>query len=197
MDDRIRQLLVSLTAIEDELRAALHEREERLFYRLDGRRVEFEAAVRKAHRRVRVGVLRWFATVRPQNFLTAPLIYGLGVPLLILDVCVTTYQAICFPVYRIAKVRRADYIAIDRQALEYLNAIERFHCTYCGYANGLLAYAAEIAGRTEQYFCPIKHAQKIVAAHGRYARFLAYGDADEYHGKLEAFRKALEEEIPR
>lgn len=197
MDERIQQLLGKLTTLEDELRAALHEREERLFYRLDGRRVEFEAAVRETHRRVRVGVFRWFATVRPQNFLTAPVIYSLGVPLLILDLCVTAYQALCFPVYRIAKVRRADYIAIDRQELQYLNAIERFHCTYCGYANGLLAYAAEIAGRSEQYFCPIKHAQKIVASHGRYARFLAYGDADGYHGKLEGFRKALEEEIPK
>lgn len=197
MDDRIRQLLGSLAALEEELRTTLHEREARLFYRLEGRRVEFEAAARQAHCRARMGVFRWLATVRPQNFLTAPVIYSLGVPLLFLDLCVTAYQAICFPVYRIAKVKRADYIAIDRQALQYLNAVERFHCTYCGYANGVLAYAAEVAGRTEQYFCPIKHAQDIVASHGRYARFLAFGDGDGYHGKLEAFRKALEEELPK
>jgi hypothetical protein len=197
MDDRIRQLLGKITALEDELRTELHEREERLFYTIEGSRIEFEEAIREAHRKARVGILRWFTTVRPQNFLTAPIIYGLGVPLLFLDLCVTVFQALCFPIYRIARVRRADYIAVDRQQLEYLNAIERFHCTYCAYANGLLAYAAEVAGRTEQYFCPIKHAQKIVAAHSRYGRFLPYGQAEAYHDRLEEFRKALEEEMPR
>jgi hypothetical protein len=197
VDDRIQQLLGKLTSLEDELRTALHEREERLYYRLEGRRVEFEEAVRSAHRKARVGVLRWLAQGRPQNYLTAPVIYSLGVPFALLDLSVTIYQAICFPVYRIAKVKRADYIAVDRQQLEYLNAIERFHCTYCAYANGLLAYVAEIAGRTEQYFCPIKHAHKVLGSHSRYARFLAFGDADGYPGKLEAFRKALGEELRR
>lgn len=197
MDDRIRQLLGKLTALEDELRTALHEREERLFYKLNGRRVEFEEAVREAHRKARVSIVRWFATVRPQNYFTAPLIYGLAIPLAILDLGVSLYQAICFPIYRIAKVKRADYIALDRQALEYLNAIEKLHCAYCGYANGLLAYAAEIAGRTEQYFCPIKHAHKILGEHGRYARFLQYGDGDKYPERLESYRKALEEELPK
>lgn len=197
VDDHIRQLLGRITSLEDELRAALHEREERLYYKLEGRRIEFEDAVREAHRRVRVNVVRWMVTVRPQNFLTAPIIYSLGVPLLFLDLCASLYQAICFPVYRIARVKRADFITVDRQLLEYLNAIERFHCTYCAYATGVLAYVAEIAGRTEQYFCPIKHAQKVVATHSRYARFLGYGEADDYHGKLEEFRKALEAEIPK
>jgi hypothetical protein len=178
----------------DDKREALHEREASLLYRLEGRRVRFEESVREAHRRAKVGVLRWLVTVRPQNFLTAPIIYGLAVPLVLLDLCVTLYQALCFPVYRIAKVRRRDYFAIDRQQLEYLNAIERFHCTYCGYANGLIAYTREIAARTEQYFCPIKHAQKVLGRHGRYARFLPYGEAEDFPGRLEAFRKALEEE---
>ena len=74
---------------------------------------------------------------------------------------------------------------------EYLNIIEKFHCTYCEYANGLIAYLREIIGRTEQYFCPIKHARKILGTHARYNRFLDYGDAQDYEARLEAFRKAL------
>jgi hypothetical protein len=194
MDDRLRHLLDRLESLEGELREVLHEREASLLYRLEGRRVQFEESVREAHRRAKVGVLRWLVTVRPQNFLTAPIIYGLAVPLVLLDLCVTLYQALCFPVYRIAKVKRRDYFAIDRQQLEYLNAIERFHCTYCGYANGLIAYTREIAARTEQYFCPIKHARRVLGRHGRYRRFLSFGEAQDHPGRLEAYRKALEQE---
>lgn len=194
MDQRIRELLDQITALEGELRVALHEKEERLFYQLDGKRVEFTGSIRAAHRAVRTSIFHWIVTDRPQNFLTAPIIYGMIFPLLLLDFCVTLYQAICFPIYRVAKVKRSDYIVIDRQHLSYLNFFERLHCTYCAYANGLLAYGNEITARTEQYFCPIKHAHKILGAHTRYDRFLAYGDAADYHARLEQFRGALKEE---
>jgi hypothetical protein len=81
--------------------------------------------------------------------------------------------------------------------LAYLNFIEKFHCTYCAYGNGLIAYVSEIVARTEEYFCPIKHARKVLASHSRYARFLAYGDADEYEVKLEKFRAAMDEKTPQ
>jgi hypothetical protein len=196
MNPKIRQLLSQITSLEDELRTALREQETHLLYHFKGKRVEFTGAIRERHRKLKVGLLRWTVTNRPQNFITGPIIYGLGVPLVFLDLCVTLYQALCFPIYRIAKVRRSDYIAIDRQHLEYLNWFERFHCTFCAYANCLLAYACAIAARTEQYFCPIKHAHRIFASHARYERFLEYGDAADYHAKLEAFRVALETESP-
>jgi hypothetical protein len=194
MDHRIRNLLDQIAALEDELRTVVHEREIRLLYRLDGKRVRFEESVLKTHRQLKRSVLRWIVTDRPQNFITGPVIYALAIPLGFLDLCVTLFQATCFPIYRIAKVRRGDYIIYDRQHLEFLNWFERFHCTYCAYATGLIAYAGEIAARTEQYFCPIKHAQKVLGSHARYARFLAYGDAADYHAKLEEFRRELERE---
>ena len=46
---------------------------------------------------------------------------------------------------------RGQYIVIDRHRLKYLNAIEKLNCVYCGYGNGVIAYARDIAGRTEQY----------------------------------------------
>jgi hypothetical protein len=194
VNPRVRQLLGQITALEDELREALREKEVHLLYHIKGKRVEFEGSIRETHRKLKVGVLRWIVADRPQNFLTGPLIYGLAFPLVILDVSVTLYQALCFPIYRIAKARRTDYIVIDRQHLGYLNWFERFHCTYCAYATGLLAYACEIAARTEQYFCPIKHAHRVLGAHARYERFLGFGEADDYHARLEAFRLALENE---
>jgi len=132
------------------------------------------------HERLKREIFRWIVTDRPQNFLTAPVIYGMAVPLLILDLGVSLYQAMCFPIYGISKVKRSDYIVIDRQYLGYLNFYERFHCTFCAYANGLIAYTGEISARTEQYFCPIKHAHKVLGTHARYVRFLDYGDPAEY-----------------
>lgn len=194
MNERIRGLLGQMAAIEEELRAALHEQETRALFEIKGKRVEFERSVREAHYRLKRSFFRWLVTDRPQNLLTGPFIYGLGIPLLLLDLCVSMYQAACFPIYKIAKVRRGDYIVIDRQQLEYLNFIEKFHCSYCGYATGLIAYVSEIAARTEEYFCPIKHARKILAPHSRYARFLDYGEAAGYQAKLEEFRVALARE---
>jgi hypothetical protein len=193
MNERIARLLAQMNAVEEELRTALHEQETRVLFRVHGKRIEFEGSVRERHRRLRQGLVRWLARMRPQNLLTAPFIYGMAVPLAFLDLCLTVYQAVCFPIYRIAKVRRADYIVEDRRHLGYLNLIEQLHCTYCGYANGLIAYGSEIAARTEQYWCPIKHARKVLGSHARYARFLDYGDATDYPAKLEQFRAVLAE----
>jgi len=188
MNEKIRQLLDQITALEDDLRQVVLEQEDSALYKIKGKRVEFEEAISDTHRRLKQGFFRWLITYRPQNLITGPIIYSMIVPMVILDVCVSFYQATCFPIYGITKVRRGDYIVFDRQQLQYLNFIEIFHCTYCAYGNGLLAFVSEIVGRTEEYFCPIKHARKMLGAHSRYVRFLAYGDAADYAAKLEKFR---------
>lgn len=124
------------------------------------------------------------------------MIYSLIVPLLIVDAWVGIYQAICFRVYRIPRVRRADYIVFDRQHLAYLNWIEALNCAFCGYANGLIAYVREISSRTEQYWCPIKHALRVSDPHLRYYEFLEYGDAEGYRARLDEFRERLRNEHP-
>lgn len=191
MNDNIHRLLAQLRAIEDELAMALHEQEHKMFFEIRGKRIEFERSVEQAHRKLKTGFLRWLVTNRPQNLVTGPVIYGMAIPLALFDLCLTLYQALCFPIYRIAKVRRGDYIVFDRQHLAYLNFIEKFHCTYCAYGAGLLAYAAEIVARTETYFCPIKHARKVLGNHAHYARFIAFGDAADYATRLEAYRQSL------
>ncbi|MDP1594344.1 MAG: hypothetical protein Q8L80_08920 [Gallionella sp.] len=191
MNNRIRQILDQIGQLEAELQTALDEQASRLRYQIEDKRIIFEQTIRAAHRHVKLGVFRWFLTVRPQNFLTMPVIYSLIIPLVLFDLCVTFYQWICFPVYGIARVRRADYIVMDHQQLAYLNIIEKVHCMYCSYAVGMLGYAREVTARTEQYFCPIKHASKILSAHSRYKDFLDYGDAENFHGKLEEFRADL------
>ena len=191
MNDKIRDLLNQLALVEEDLRQALHEQETRVFFQIKGKRVEFEHSISAMHKQLKTGFFQWLIKNRPLNLITGPIIYGMVFPLVMLDLCVSFYQAVCFPIYQVAKVKRSDYIVLDRQHLDYLNFIEKFHCTYCAYGAGLIAYVGEIIARTEQYFCPIKHARKIVGTHARYSHFLAYGDAEEYEKRLEAFRIAL------
>jgi hypothetical protein len=121
---------------------------------------------------------------RPLVVLTAPVIYGLIVPLVLLELSVMLYQAICFPAYGILKVRRRDYLVFDRGQLAYLNALVKLNCAYCSYANGLIAFVREVAARSEQYWCPIKHARRLIAAHNYYAEFIDYGDAEAYRHRI-------------
>lgn len=194
MNNKIRQILDQISALEDELQAVISEQKDHFHYKMEGKDVVFEQAIREAHQRVKLGVFRWFLTVRPQNYLTMPVIYGMFIPLVLFDLCVTFYQVTCFPIYRIPKVQRSNYIVIDHQHLSYLNIIEKVHCIFCSYANGLISYAHEITARTEQYFCPIKHAHKILNSHSRYDQFMDYGEEKDFHRKLEEFRTELAKE---
>ena len=194
MNDRIQEILSQITALEDDLRNALNEQQTTMFFQIKGKRVEFEQSIKEAHLRLKKNFFHWLVTNRPQNLITGPIIYSMIIPLLVTDLFITFYQLTCFPIYGIKKVRRSDYVVFDRQQLNYLNFIEKFHCTYCAYGSGMVSYISEIIARTEQYFCPIKHARKILGTHARYASFLNYGDAENYEQKLEEYRQALNKE---
>jgi hypothetical protein len=158
------------------------------FYELRQGKIWFSEEIRREHRRLKTSLVRYVLRSRFLAIVTAPIIYACIIPFALLDLFVSLYQAVCFPVYGVPKARRRDYMAIDRNKLRYLNALEGLNCMYCSYANGLLAYVVEIAGRTEQHWCPIKHARRIQHAHDRYSHFLPYGDASAYRERLEKVR---------
>jgi hypothetical protein len=139
----------------------------------------------------REGILTFVRRASVLNALSTPVIYSIGLPLLLLDVWTTLYQTICFPIFGIAPVRRRDHFVIDRHRLPYLNAIEKLHCFYCSYASGLLSYVREVAARTEQYWCPIQHATEVTAPHEHYQLFFDYGDGAAYRYGLRALRQRL------
>jgi hypothetical protein len=149
----------------------------------------FSEEVKREHAKLKVSLVRYISHSRFLAILTAPFIYACMIPFVLLDLFVSTYQAVCFPVYGIPKARRTDYMAIDRNKLRYLNALEGLNCMYCSYANGLLAYVVEVAARTEQHWCPIRHARRIRNAHDRYSHFLPYGDAAAYRNRVEKVRE--------
>jgi hypothetical protein len=183
-DEIVAALTHRIAALQAELEAEFAKRRAGLRFGLERGRVKFEEEILRRHRELKTGLLRYIANARPLIVLTAPVIYALIVPLVLLDLSVMIYQAVCFPAYGIAKVRRADYLVFDRHHLAYLNALEKLNCAYCSYANGLIAFVREVAGRTEQYWCPIKHARRMIEAHAYYAAFTDYGDADAYRSAV-------------
>lgn len=186
--DRLHTLQEDLETTIDQL---LEEKRRQFRYELRRGRVQFEEEVKALHRRQRTALWAYLRSAQLASLLTAPVIYGLMVPLVTLDIAVTVYQHICFRVYGIPLVDRGDYLVIDRHHLLYLNIIEKLNCVYCGYANGLIAYTREIASRTEQFWCPIKHARRTPDPHRRVERFVDYGDAQAYKAQIESLRRQI------
>ncbi|WP_211314261.1 hypothetical protein [Humitalea rosea] len=187
----MRALAEDILRLQAELDREIEQRRKVLGWHLRDRFVEFEHGITVEHRRLRRSVRGFLAQSSLGAILSAPVIYSLIIPLLIVDAWASLYQAICFRLYRLPLVRRADHIAFDRQHLAYLNWIEATNCAFCSYANGVIGYVREIASRTEQYWCPIKHALRVSDPHRRYQAFLEYGDADGYRARLEEFRDRL------
>ena len=187
----VERLKEALRALEAEIDAELDQSRDRLRYRIERGRIRFDHEVLARHRAAKVRLREFLGAARPMVILTAPVIYSLILPFALLDLFVSLYQAICFPVYGIAKVRRADHIAFDRQHLAYLNGLQKLNCVYCGYCNGLISFVREVAGRTEQYWCPIKHARRMAGRHEQYGDFVAYGDAEGFREESEGLRARL------
>jgi hypothetical protein len=190
---KVAELMERVRELEADLDREVARARPRWHYRLERGQAIFVDRVRRRHARLRQSIPRFLLDGSLLNLATAPVIYSLAVPLVLLDAWITLYQWICFPIYGIARVRRRDYIVIDRHRLAYLNAIEKANCVYCGYANGMLAYVREVASRTEQYWCPIKHASRLRDAHARYRHFVDYGDARGYRRRLPQLRTDLRE----
>jgi hypothetical protein len=189
MKQHIDELLARIAELQDELDEEYRKARDEWAQR----KAELADEFARQQRRYKTGLFRFLIRSRLLVVLTSPVIYAGWIPFLLLDLFVSVYQAVCFPVYRIPKVRRADYLIFDREDLPYLNLIEKFNCFYCSYGNGVAAYAREVAARTEQYWCPIKHARRVKAAHDRYPRFFDHGDAEAFKQGLNRLRRQYDD----
>lgn len=191
--NRIDELLGKIDVLEKELRVELKDVTNEFLYTVQEKKIRFNMDVRVAHREL---AAKWSDYVYDSGvwvILTLPFIWMPIVPALMLDVTVWLYQLMCFPVYGIPRVKRRDYVVMDRHTLKYLNYIEKVNCYYCSYFNGLIGFVREVAARTEQYWCPIRHARPVKAVHSRYRHFFPYGDAKGYRNGLSRVRKEFDE----
>ncbi|OYW77755.1 MAG: hypothetical protein B7Z37_02385 [Verrucomicrobia bacterium 12-59-8] len=193
MSDRLDALHAQIRQLQKEVVDEVRKKEAEFCYQIHEKRVEFTAAAKAEHRKLRLSIHRYLISSTFLVVLTGPLIWLCLVPLVLLDLVGSIYQAICFPIYGIPKVRRREYVAFDRHHLAYLNFFEKLNCEYCAYANGILAYLTEMAARTEQHWCPIKHASCVKCEHSRYKKFVDFGDAKAYREHVEEIRHAYQD----
>lgn len=191
MNNKINELVDRVHHLEEEIEQELQRRRAELHADFENKRVRFEQEVIEQQRRFKMGLLKYLGQSSLRNILSAPIIYSVFFPLLLVDLVVTLYQYLCFPLYGIPCVRRRNYLVFDRTHLAYLNLIEKINCAYCSYGSGLASYIKEVIARTEQYWCPIKHARRVLQAHPYYGGFADYGDAESYRGKLQSLRAEL------
>ena len=196
MKSQTASIIEKIAELEEQLEVEFAKRRAKLQFGLERGRVVFEEEIIRRHKLLRTNFVRNILAARLLTIITSPIRYSMIIPLVLLDIFVSVYQLICFPVYGISKVKRSDHLIFDRYHLGYLNIMEKLNCAYCSYANGLISYSREIAARTEQYWCPIKHAKRVIGAHSKYNNFLDFGDADSYHTELVQMRKELKNKQP-
>ena len=191
MPENIKEILEKIEALNTDLKTRYEEMSKKYGYTIEKHVVRFQELIRQRNKKNRIPSWKY---VIPKNFrhiLSIPFIYGMIIPAIILDIFISIYHTVAFSLYRIPKVKRSDYIIFERQYLDYLNWIEKIHCLYCSYMNGLFAYSVEIAARTERYWCPIKAASKPRFSHGWYKEFADYGSTTEWKEKSKDHENAF------
>lgn len=191
MPDKLHSLLKEIQGLEQSVEAEIHRLQKGAAFHVHDGKVSFNKEMLRIHRTFKKGIGKYLSESNFLFILSSPVIYAMLVPAVILDIFCLFYQAICFPIYGIPKVSRKQYIRLDRHKLAYLNGIEKLNCDFCAYFNGSLAFAREVASRTEQYWCPIRHALAVKGFHPRYNRFVEFGDAAAYKSKLELLRREV------
>jgi len=189
MNEQINDIVDRIKALENELEAEVAKAREYFTQRPGAQKIHFEPKLRKQHRQFKVNLFAYALFPKPQHVLVAPFIYSLIFPLVLLDLLGSLYHAVGFTLLKIPKIKRSDFFFYDRHHLAYLNLLEMLNCIYCSYGNGVLAYLTEIVARTEQYWCPIKHAKRVLASHSHYKNFTAYGDAEAFRRDLDKIRQ--------
>ncbi|MCK5110331.1 MAG: hypothetical protein KAQ94_02335 [Arcobacteraceae bacterium] len=188
MSNKIDEIIEQIKTLEDELIDEFKNKEKEFFYKIENEKIKFEQDVIEEGKSKIVNSIKYLSSLPILATLTIPFIWLMIIPIIVIDISVTIFQVICFPIYKIPKVKRKDYIIIDRYNLFYLDKVEKINCLYCEYFNGTVAYVKEIAGRTEQFWCPIKHSKHLKDKHSRYDKFFDYGDYKKYSKEIKTRR---------
>ncbi len=184
----IEEILSQIKELENQLIEEFKKKEEKFFYKIENEKAKFEQRVILDGKSKIISSLKYLSSFPITVIATIPFIWAMIIPIILTDIFVTIYQAICFPIYKIPKVKRKEYVIMDRYNLFYLDKVERINCWYCEYFNGVVAYVREIAARTEQFWCPIKHSKPLNEKHSRYDNFFDFGDYTRYREELETKR---------
>jgi len=188
ISDRKHMWIKQLKELKKNINIEIENRLENFYKKRDLVKEALSEKVKFQNKKFLTPIIKYFFPIRLRYLISAPFIYMMIIPAIILDICLEIYHRICFPLYGIKTVRRKDYFVCDRHYLSYLNWFEKLNCSYCSYFNNLIAYTREIAWRTEQYWCPIKNARRRHQPHSYYENFIEYLDGRSYRDNITKIR---------
>jgi len=180
MRNKINQLLEDIDKKKQELRIEYGKLKNKYGFKIVGRKIIWNKEKIREFKKYKKSILESIFSARVREVLSIPFIYSMIVPAIILDLFLFIYQQTAIRLYKIPLVKRSDFIVFDRKDLAYLNILQKINCMYCSYFNWIVQYAVEIAGRTEKYWCPIKHARKKAWEHNWEEYFADYGDPESF-----------------
>ena len=108
------------------------------------------------------------------NLVRSFVIYSMIIPITVLYVWLIIYHKIFYKAKCLPEVNRKDYFRFDRHVLDHLSLHDKIGCWYCDYFNGVLGYGTDLAGYTEERFCPIKNNPERKNPHKQYHKFKEY-----------------------
>ena len=152
MNPQIQEFLDRIQQLEAAIEAQAKLRRQQWQADFEEHKVRFEQEVLAQQKKFKAGLLGYVFTADWRSWLCVPFIYPVLFPMVLLDAFVSVYQWICFPLFRMPRVKRSPFFVYDRSHLAYLNGIEKINCAYCSYGNGVVAYAREVVGLTEKYW---------------------------------------------
>lgn len=121
MNEHVTTLMRTIQALESEIEVEVAKRRAELRFGLERGKIAFEEEVRRRHKELKVALGVYVLNARPLVALTAPLIYGLIVPIALLDLSVMLFQAICFRAYdragpaaRLPRLRSSPFVLSQR-----------------------------------------------------------------------------------
>ena len=180
MKNKINKLLEDIRIKKEEISKEYEKLKEKYWFKIIGKKIIWNSWKKEELKKFRKSAWETIFSAEIREILSFPFIWFMLIPSIILDICLFIYQNTAIRLYKIPLVKRSDYIVFDRKQLAYLNWIQKLDCIYCSYVNWLFQYAVEVAGRTEKYWCPIKHARKKAWTHDWEEHFADYWDVEGF-----------------
>ena len=192
MKSKINKILEEISLKKQELIWEYEKIKEKYGFKIEWRKIIWNKESEKSLKKYKKSIFDTIFSATIREIISIPFIWIMLIPGIFLDIWLIIYQYTALKLYKIPLVKRSDYVVFDRKQLAYLNWIQKLNCIYCSYFNWVMQLAVEVAGRTEKYWCPIKHARKKSWTHDWEEHFADYGDAEgfkETFCNVDAFEK--------
>lgn len=117
MFSKINEILKRMDELKSQLQTEYESLMERYDYAIENRKIVFSEKAKGLQKNLRESIPHYLLSAEIRNILSAPFIYAMIVPAVVLDLFLTMFQHTAFPLYGIEKVKRSDHIVFDRRFL--------------------------------------------------------------------------------